>query len=53
MITPRSPSASGSRSIIPFADLAMQRKVPTRLIWMIQSKASSGKWRASRVSLSR
>src|SRR3546814_15087765 len=28
---------------MPAADLAMQRKVPTRLIWMIQLKASSGK----------
>src|SRR3546814_5769519 len=27
----------------PAADLAMQRNVPTRLIWMIQLNASSGK----------
>ena len=28
---------------MPAADLAMQRKVPTRLIWISQLKASSGK----------
>ena len=38
---------------MPAADLAMQRKVPTRLIWMIRSKASSGKCLISPVSLSR
>jgi hypothetical protein len=38
---------------MPLADLAMQRKVPTRLIWMIMLKASSGKCRASPVALSR
>src|SRR3546814_1851175 len=33
----------GSSVSMPAADLAMQRKVPTRLIWMIQLNASSGK----------
>ena len=38
---------------MPAADLAMQRKVPTRLIWMMRSKLTSGKWRISPVALSR
>jgi hypothetical protein len=38
---------------MPFADFAMQRKVPTRLIWMIRLKASSGKWVGWPVFLSR
>ena len=38
---------------MPFADLAMQRKVPTRLIWMIRLKASRGKCLVSPVCLSR
>ena len=43
-----------ARSVsMPAADLAMQRKVPTRLIWMMRSKASSGKCLISPVSLSR
>src|SRR3990167_2113258 len=51
-MAPRSPSI-GSRSSMPLADLAMQRKVPTRLIWMIRLKASSGKCLVSPVVLSR
>src|SRR6478609_7343062 len=52
-IAPRSPSSSGVSDSMPFADFAMQRKVPTRLIWMIRLKASSGKWVGWPVFLSR
>jgi hypothetical protein len=45
--------ASGSSVSMPAADLAMQRKVPTRLIWMMRSKASSGKCLISPSALSR
>ncbi len=38
---------------MPAADLAMQRKVPTRLIWMMRSKSASGKCLISPVALSR
>ena len=38
---------------MPAADLAMQRKVPTRLIWMTMMKASSGKCLISPLFLSR
>ena len=38
---------------MPAADLAMHRKVPIRLIWMMRSKASSGKCRISPLSRSR
>ena len=38
---------------MPAADLAMQRNVPTRLIWMMRLNASSGKCLISRVVLSR
>src|SRR5438309_569725 len=51
-MAPRSPSI-GSRSSMPFADLAMQRNVPPRLIWMIMLKNSSGKCLVSPVCLSR
>jgi len=43
MITPRSPSTSGSASIMPAADWAMQRKVPSRLICTTRSKSAIGK----------
>ena len=43
MITPRSPSApTGSRSTMPKAELAMQRKVPIRLIWIASSNCCIG-----------
>ncbi len=38
---------------MPAADLAIQRKVPTRLIWMMMLKASSGKCLIAPVCLSR
>ena len=38
---------------MPAADLAMQRKVPTRLIWMMRSKAAMGKCLIAPVALSR
>src|SRR5215472_4185946 len=46
-MAPRSPSGSGSRVIMPAALLAMQRNVPTRLIWMIRLNDSVGKLRIS------
>jgi hypothetical protein len=52
-MAPRSPSASGGSVSMPAADLAMQRKVPTRLIWMMRSKLAVGKARISPVVLSR
>src|SRR3546814_3689581 len=53
MIAPRSPSSRPGRLNMPAADLAMQRNVPTRLIWMILSNASSGKCLISPLSLER
>ncbi len=38
---------------MPAADLAMQRKVPTRLIWMIRLNLSIGKCSMAPVVLSR
>ena len=38
---------------MPCAEIAMQRKVPTRLIWMMKLNASVGKRRVSPVFLSR
>ena len=38
---------------MPAADLAMQRNVPTRLIWMMRSKSAVGKGLISPVPLSR
>ena len=52
-IAPRSPSSIGSRDSMPAADLAMQRKVPTRLIWISMLNRSSGKCLISPVSLAR
>ncbi len=52
-MAPRSPSASGCSVSMPAADLAMQRKVPTRLIWMMRSKLATGRCRISPVALSR
>src|SRR5262249_48967548 len=52
-MAPRSPLGSGSRESIPCAEIAMQRNVPTRLIWMMKLKASVGKRRVSPDFLSR
>ncbi|MNT42103.1 hypothetical protein D3C72_1785030 [compost metagenome] len=52
-MAPRSPSSSASSVSMPAADLAMQRKVPTRLIWMMRSKLASGKCLISPEALSR
>ena len=41
-MAPRSPSSSGSRVSMPAALLAMQRKVPTRLIWISQVELVDG-----------
>src|SRR6185437_7247705 len=52
-MAPRSPPSSGSSESMPCAEWAMQRKVPTRLIWTMKSNASVGKRRISPVFLSR
>ena len=45
--------ATGQPRHFPMADFAMQRKVPIRLIWMIFSKAASGKCLGCPVALSK